>query len=40
MNDLGVNAEDIISWFAHAQEVPFVLVTVKPEDAKAWADEC
>jgi hypothetical protein len=39
MNDLGVNSEDIISWFPHEQDAPFVLIRVRPEDAQAWAEE-
>lgn len=39
MNDLGANSEDIISWLPHEQEVPFVLIRVKPEDAQAWAEQ-
>lgn len=37
MVDLGLDVERVLSWFPHEQDVPYVLVRVKDDDAIAWA---
>ena len=37
-NDLGFDFARAAPWFRHAQESPYVLVRVRDEHAKSWAD--
>lgn len=38
MDELGLDLEQVRSWFAHEQESPFALVRVSEAHAKAWAN--
>lgn len=38
MNDLGLDLEQVRTWFPHAQDAPYVLVRVSGEHAAAWAE--
>lgn len=37
MNDLGLELEQVRTWFPHEQEAPYVLIRVSPENAASWA---
>lgn len=38
MNDLGLDLEQVRTWFPHEREAPYVLIRVTPEHATAWAE--
>jgi Cap4 SAVED domain len=38
MLDLGVNISDLLPWFPHEQDVPYVLIRVSAAHAASWAD--
>ncbi len=38
MNDLGLNLEQVRSWFPHEADTPYVVVRVSDEHARAWAE--
>lgn len=37
MNDLGLDLEQVRTWFPHEHEAPYVLIRVSPENAAVWA---
>lgn len=38
LDELGFDIQRAVSWFPHERDVPYVLVRVSDEHAKAWAD--
>ena len=38
MNDLGLDLQQIRTWFPHQQEAPYVLVRVSGDHTKTWTD--
>jgi hypothetical protein len=38
MNDLGLDLQQVRTWFPHEKEAPYVLVRVSEAQAKGWAD--
>lgn len=38
MNDLGLDISQLLPWFTHEQESPYVLIRVLEEHAATWAD--
>src|ERR1700687_1522402 len=38
MNDLGLDLEQVRTWFPHESELPYVLVRVGDEHAQSWAE--
>lgn len=38
MNDLGLDVSNLLPWFTHAQDTPYVLIRVCEEQAATWAD--
>lgn len=36
MNDLGLDLTHVRTWFRHAQDVPYVLIRLLPEDVATW----
>jgi hypothetical protein len=38
MNDLGLDIDQVRTWFPHEQNVPYVLVRVSGDHATAWAE--
>lgn len=38
MNDLGLDLQQVRTWFPHEKDAPYVLVRVSDAHAKAWAD--
>ena len=39
MNDLGIDVSQLLPWFAHEQDSPYVLIRVSAEHAAAWAHD-
>ena len=37
MNELGLDVNQVLPWFPHEAETPYVLVRVSPEHANGWA---
>ena len=38
MQELGIDINQVLSWFPHEREAPYVLVRVSSEHANCWAD--
>lgn len=38
MDDLGLDIAQVLTWFPHTQDAPYVLVRVNDEHSQAWAD--
>lgn len=37
MNEIGLDAAQVLPWFPHESEDPYVLIRVRPEHANGWA---
>ncbi len=38
MDELGLDVQQVLSWFSHVQNAPYVLIRVSEEHARSWAD--
>ena len=37
MNDIGLDLEEVLAWFPHEKDAPYVLVRVSAEHAETWS---